>query len=158
MIFAEIDFVEKIRRGVRNEDFPPSVARRKREVVKDFQDHKAFRRFRRLHDEILVQPTNRGDRVVGAPRIVHFQIDHREKRRFKPRKTVVTGVGRRLNASVATNFVIGRNMVLRKSFQFRNKKLFHHVTDRRRRLKTIIRTLQPIIIFEAQKQLVSVTF
>lgn len=46
MIFAEINFVEKIRRGVRNEDFPPSVARRKREVVKDFQNEKAFRRFR----------------------------------------------------------------------------------------------------------------
>ena len=67
MIFAEIDFVEIISRRVRNKDFALSVARRKREVVKDFQNEKAFRRFRRLNDKILVQPMNRGDRVVSAP-------------------------------------------------------------------------------------------
>ena len=41
MIFAEIDFVEKISRRVRNEDFLPSVASRKGKVVKDFQNEKA---------------------------------------------------------------------------------------------------------------------
>lgn len=158
MIFAEIDFVEKISRRVRNKDFPLSVARRKREVVKDFQNEKAFRRFRRLNDEILVQPMNRGDRVVSAPRFIHLQIDHRKTRRFEPRKAVVTCVGRRMNANVAANFVIGRNVVLRKSFQFRNEKLLHNITDRRRRLKAIIRMFQQIVIFKPKKQLATVTF
>ncbi len=158
MIFAEINFVEKIRRRVRNENFALSVARRKREVVKDFQNEKTFRRFRRLNDKILVQPMNRGDRVVGPPRFIHLQIDHCEKRRFEPRKAVVTCVGRRMNASVAANFVIGRNVVLRKSFQFRNEKLLHNITDRRRRLKAVVRVFQQIVIFKPKKQFVAVTF
>lgn len=118
MIFAEINFVEKIRRRVRNEDFPLSVARRKGEVVKDFQNEKTLRRLRRLRDEIFVQPVNRGDRVVGPPRFIHLQIDHCEKRRFEPRKAVVTCVGRRMHARIAANFVLRRDVVLRKSFKF----------------------------------------